>query len=237
MKRSSPVRGNQLPQQPLLDGPPYMDLASTSLPFPRLLWSRWSLGWLAAMARNVRSFLLVPGMSQYQRVSGPFVAACGHLSPEDVFRPQLHLQVGFIADPHCLVHTRVFKNNMAECWIPADWMPYSPDLNPLDFSAWSVLQKVRARPRSVWLPCAGNHQGVEPDIASLHPLDLHYFHRPSEVIEAKKWHLHWIDGSPTDQHNHHPFLGYQSFNKRCRPIHWKKKNKFSPWLTTCSYID
>jgi hypothetical protein len=36
---------------------------------------------------------------------------------------------------------------MAEFWTLADWPPYSPDLNPLDFSIWSVLQeKVQAMP-------------------------------------------------------------------------------------------
>jgi hypothetical protein len=29
---------------------------------------------------------------------------------------------------------------LAEFWIPADWLPYSPDLNPLDIAIWRVLQ-------------------------------------------------------------------------------------------------
>jgi hypothetical protein len=34
---------------------------------------------------------------------------------------------------------------MAEFWTVADWLPYSLDLNLLDFSVWSILQeKVQA---------------------------------------------------------------------------------------------
>jgi hypothetical protein len=38
---------------------------------------------------------------------------------------------------------------MAKFWTPVDSPPYSPDLNPLDFSVWSVLQeKVLAMPHT-----------------------------------------------------------------------------------------
>jgi hypothetical protein len=38
---------------------------------------------------------------------------------------------------------------MAEFWTPANQPPYSLDLNPLDFSVWSVLQeKVQATPHT-----------------------------------------------------------------------------------------
>jgi hypothetical protein len=38
---------------------------------------------------------------------------------------------------------------MAEFWILAEWPPYSPDLNLLDFSVWSVLQeKVQPTPHT-----------------------------------------------------------------------------------------
>jgi hypothetical protein len=51
-----------------------------------------------------------------------------------------------------LAHTarttqQFLKETIAEFWTLADWPPYSPDLNPLDFSIWSVLQeKVQATP-------------------------------------------------------------------------------------------
>jgi hypothetical protein len=32
------------------------------------------------------------------------------------------------------------KETMAKFWTLMDWPLYSPDLNPLDFSVWSVLQ-------------------------------------------------------------------------------------------------
>jgi hypothetical protein len=41
------------------------------------------------------------------------------------------------------------RETMAEFWTPVDWPPYSPDLNLLDFSVWSVLQeKVQATPHT-----------------------------------------------------------------------------------------
>ncbi len=43
----------------------------------------------------------------------------------------------------------LLRETMAEFWTPVDRPPYSPDLNPLDFSVWSVLQeKVQATPHT-----------------------------------------------------------------------------------------
>lgn len=40
---------------------------------------------------------------------------------------------------------RFLEENMASYWPPTVWPPYSPDLNPLDYSIWGVLQtKVQA---------------------------------------------------------------------------------------------
>jgi hypothetical protein len=45
---------------------------------------------------------------------------------------------------------------LAEFWFLVDRMPYSPDLNPLDFATWRILQaKVQAMPHS--------------NLATLHP--------------------------------------------------------------------
>jgi hypothetical protein len=54
------------------------------------------------------------------------------------------------APAHTARTTQEFlTETMAEFWTPADWPPYSPDLNPLDFSVWSVLQqKVQATPHT-----------------------------------------------------------------------------------------
>ncbi len=53
------------------------------------------------------------------------------------------------APAHTAKTTQEFlRETMAEFWTPADWPPYSPDLNPLDFSVWSVLQKVQATPHT-----------------------------------------------------------------------------------------
>jgi hypothetical protein len=36
-----------------------------------------------------------------------------------------------------------------------DFLPYSPDLNPLDFSIWRILQaEVQAKPHIIWTPYA-----------------------------------------------------------------------------------
>jgi hypothetical protein len=50
------------------------------------------------------------------------------------------------APAHTARTTQQFlRENMVEFWIPVDWQPYSLDLNPLDFSVWSVLKdKVHA---------------------------------------------------------------------------------------------
>ncbi len=38
---------------------------------------------------------------------------------------------------------------LVEFWIPTDWLPYLPDLSPLDFAVWHVLQaKVPAMPQA-----------------------------------------------------------------------------------------
>jgi AraC-like DNA-binding protein len=52
------------------------------------------------------------------------------------------------APAHAARTTQEFlKENMSSHWSPDLWPPYSPDLNPLDFSIWSVLEtKVQATP-------------------------------------------------------------------------------------------
>jgi hypothetical protein len=54
------------------------------------------------------------------------------------------------APAHTAQTTQQFlRETMAKFWTPADWLPYSPDLNLLDFSVWSVLQeKVQAMPHT-----------------------------------------------------------------------------------------
>jgi hypothetical protein len=40
---------------------------------------------------------------------------------------------------------RFLENNMSVQWSKDVWLPYSPDLNPLDYSIWGILQtKVNA---------------------------------------------------------------------------------------------
>jgi hypothetical protein len=55
-----------------------------------------------------------------------------------------------LAPTHTARTTQQFlRETMAEFWTSADWPPYSPDLNPLDFSVWSILQeKVQATPHT-----------------------------------------------------------------------------------------
>jgi hypothetical protein len=54
------------------------------------------------------------------------------------------------AQAHTAQTTQQFlKETIAEFWTPADWQPYSPDLNPLDFSVCSILQeKAQATPHT-----------------------------------------------------------------------------------------
>jgi hypothetical protein len=49
---------------------------------------------------------------------------------------------------HAAKTTQEFlRENMASHWPPELWPPFSPDLNPLDYSIWSVLEiKVQATP-------------------------------------------------------------------------------------------
>jgi hypothetical protein len=49
-----------------------------------------------------------------------------------------------------LVHTaRTTQQLLVEFWTPAEWQPYSPDLNLLDFTIWRVLQaKDKAMPHA-----------------------------------------------------------------------------------------
>ncbi len=55
-----------------------------------------------------------------------------------------------LAPAHTARTTQQFlKETMTEFWTPANWPPYSLDLNPLDFSIWSILQeKVQATPHT-----------------------------------------------------------------------------------------
>jgi hypothetical protein len=44
---------------------------------------------------------------------------------------------------------RTIQRLLMEFWIPADWLPYSPDVNLLDFAIWCILQaEVQATPRA-----------------------------------------------------------------------------------------
>ncbi len=84
-----------------------------------------------------------------RRLSGPFAEACRPLDPADVSGWQLCLSAGFGAGSHHPNHPVFLRETMAEFCTLADWPPYSPDLNPLDFSVWSVLQeKVQATPHT-----------------------------------------------------------------------------------------
>jgi hypothetical protein len=66
---------------------------------------------------------------------------------------------------------------MVEFWTPADWLQYSPYLNLLDFSIWSILQEiVQACPTPVKWPYV--NPALEPDVAGLHPPDLLLFPPP-----------------------------------------------------------
>jgi hypothetical protein len=82
---------------------------------------------------------------------------------------------------------------MAEFWTPADWPPYSLDLNPLDFSVWSVLHTGEGpgyAPHQFGGPTPVHHQAVDPDAAGLHPPDLPLFPPPPEGRRGEKWQLY-----------------------------------------------
>jgi hypothetical protein len=65
--------------------------------------------------------------------------------------------------------------------------------------------------RPVWPPCFDPQQAVEPDVASLHLLDLLLILPLPGDRRCEKCHLHQIEGLPTDQHTTiSPFQGYQS---------------------------
>jgi hypothetical protein len=53
-----------------------------------------------------------------------------------------HLFQQNLVPAHTALTTQEFlRETMAEFWTQAEWPPYSPDLNPLGFSVWSVLQE------------------------------------------------------------------------------------------------
>jgi hypothetical protein len=58
--------------------------------------------------------------------------------------------------------TRDFlRENMAKFWTPVDWPLYSQDLNPLDFSLWSILQeKIQLQPHT---SLAALHRSISKD--------------------------------------------------------------------------
>jgi hypothetical protein len=44
---------------------------------------------------------------------------------------------------------RTAQQLLAEFWTPTDWLPFMPDLNPLDFTIWHTLQaKTQATPHA-----------------------------------------------------------------------------------------
>jgi hypothetical protein len=65
-----------------------------------------------------------------------------------------------LAPAHIARTTQQFlRETMAEFWTLADWLPYSPNLNPLDFLVWSVLQGkaglwIRIRPDPKLFACS-----------------------------------------------------------------------------------
>jgi hypothetical protein len=75
----------------------------------------------------------------------------------------------FLADSTALSNSKIVKScssssrsfsEMAEFWLLADWPPYSPKLNSLDFETRHVLQaKAQARPHS-------NFSALRPSITA-----------------------------------------------------------------------
>jgi hypothetical protein len=64
---------------------------------------------------------------------------------------------------------------MADFWTLADWLPFSPDLNLLDFSTWSVLQEKVKQGSTQVGSTSVHHQALESDVTGLHSLDLLLF--------------------------------------------------------------
>jgi hypothetical protein len=81
---------------------------------------------------------------QRQCLPKAFKTACILLGPEDVSCWKILL---LYSAP---VHTaRTIQWLFVEFWTPAAWLPYSPDLNLLDFTIWGVLQaKFLAKPHA-----------------------------------------------------------------------------------------
>jgi hypothetical protein len=78
---------------------------------------------------------------QRRRLSGPFAEAC-RLLDQRTYPDGNYVFPQDSAPAYTARTTQEFlRETMAEFWTPADWPPYSSDLNPLDFSVWSVLQE------------------------------------------------------------------------------------------------
>jgi hypothetical protein len=57
--------------------------------------------------------------------------------------------VHFSADPELPYSVRTIQRLLLEFWILVDWLPFLPDLNPLDFAIWAILPaKVQAMPHA-----------------------------------------------------------------------------------------
>jgi hypothetical protein len=117
------------------------------------------------------------------------------------------------APAHTAQTTQQFlRETMAEFWTPADWPPYSPDLNSLDFLVWRVVQeKVQATP---YTSLAALRQSITRQWNRMSPAYVRRtcrsFCRNLEACRGEKWRLYKIDRSSKDQDTPiSPFQGYQ----------------------------
>ncbi len=98
-------------------------------------------------SRSYRFMPLMPGFRwqtcQPRHLPRAFETACCPLGPKDIF----WWKICFSAES-ALAHTaRTTQQFLAEFWTLADWPPYLPDLNLLDFSIFPILQvKVQVAP-------------------------------------------------------------------------------------------
>ncbi len=142
-------------------------------------------------------------MGQCQHLAKAFETVCGILGTEVILTKNT-ASGRFLAPTN-----RITQQFLAEFWTPADWPPYSLDLNLLNFSIWRVLQvKVQAMPNSI-LAALGLSIAVEWDQLTAKYIckDCHLFLTAGEQSPRKmKFTLkRWTVNSPTNTKQY--FLG------------------------------
>jgi hypothetical protein len=110
---------------------------------------------------------------------------------------------------------------MAEYWFLADWLPYSLDLNLLDFAYWRILQaKVQATPHTnlIALCLSVASEFNLQAVVYIHKACRSFCCRHDAVAKKNEFQMEWIISQQPSKHQPILFRSRESFKHRKKSI-------------------